>query len=234
MKSPFLFLVAAVLLLTGCNQPAETDSVSGGGGTIEAINHAKAAGIPIIVAINKMDLVSFDASTFRKITEAFEEFAKPLGFETITAIPICALKGDNITERSAHTSWYQGPTLMGCLETLPIQEPTHNKAVFPVQWGNRPNANFRGFSGTLSTGQLAVGDTLRITASGQTATLARIVTADGDLPVAQAGDAITLVLDREVDASRGDVIALAADPLQDINAVMDVRFVMKDGVIYKQ
>lgn len=168
----------------------------------------------IILAVNKMDLVAYRKEVFDAIVGDFNTLAHPLGFEGVTPIPLSALKGDNITERSAHTPWYQGPTLMGCLETLPIQDPTHNKAVFPVQWVNRPNASFRGFSGTLAAGQLAVGDTLRVTASGQTATLARIVTADGDLPVAQGGDAITLVLDREVDASRGDVIALADQPLE--------------------
>lgn len=168
----------------------------------------------VVLAVNKMDLVSYRKEVFDAIVADFNVLAQPLGFEVVTPIPLSALKGDNITERSAHTPWYQGPTLMGCLETLPIQEPTHNKAVFPVQWVNRPNASFRGFSGTLAAGQLVVGETLRVTASGQTATLARIVTAEGDLPVAQAGDAITLVLDREVDASRGDVIALADQPLE--------------------
>jgi len=103
---------------------------------------------------------------------------------------------------------------MGCLGTLHIHTLSHNKAVFPVQGVNRPNANFRGFSGTLATGQLSVGDALRVTASGQTAILARIVTADGDLQTVHAGDAVTLVLDRAVDASRGDVIALADQPLE--------------------
>ncbi len=168
----------------------------------------------VILAVNKMDLVGFRKEVFDAIIAEFNLLAQPLGFEGVTPIPLSALKGDNITERSAHTPWYQGPTLMGCLETLPIQEHTHEKAVFPVQWVSRPNASFRGFSGTLAAGLVAAGDTLRVTGSGQTATLARIVTADGDLPVAQAGDAITLVLDREVDVSRGDVIALADQPLE--------------------
>ncbi len=166
----------------------------------------------VILAVNKMDLVSYQQDVFDAILVDFRTLAQPLGFSGITPIPLSALKGDNTTERSRHTPWYQGPTLMGCLETLPITPPVQNKAVFPVQWVNRPNACFRGFSGTLAAGKLAVGDTLRVTASGQTATLARIVTADGDLDAAHAGDAITLVLDREVDASRGDVIALADQP----------------------
>lgn len=168
----------------------------------------------VVLAANKMDLVGYDKNVFDAIVADFNTLAKPLGFETVTPIPVSALKGDNITDRSAHTPWYQGPTLTGCLETLPVKKPSHSKAVFPVQWINRANTSFRGFSGTLAAGQMAIGDTLRITASGQTATLARIVTADGDLRAAHAGDAVTLVLDREVDASRGDVIALADQPLE--------------------
>jgi bifunctional enzyme CysN/CysC len=168
----------------------------------------------VVLAVNKMDLVGYRKDVFDAIVADFHALAQPLGFEGVNAIPLSALKGDNITERSAHTLWYQGPTLMGCLETLRIPKATLNKAVFPVQCVNRPNASFRGFSGTLASGQLAVGDTVRITASGQTATLARIVTAEGDLGAAQAGNAITLVLDREVDASRGDMIALADQPLE--------------------
>jgi len=168
----------------------------------------------VVLAINKMDLVGYEQVVFDTIVAEFNVMAKSLDFVSVTSIPLSALKGDNITSRSAHTPWYQGPTLMGCLETIHVQRLTPHKAVFPVQWVNRPNASFRGFCGTLASGQLAVGDTLRITASGQTATLAKIVTADGDLKVAQAGDAVTLVLDREVDASRGDVISLASHPLE--------------------
>ena len=167
----------------------------------------------VILAVNKLDLIGYQQAVFDAIVADFRTLAQPLGFTGITPIPLSALKGDNITERSRHTPWYQGSTLMGCLETLPIAKPVHSKVVFPVQWVNRPNASFRGFSGTLASGQLAPGDALRITASGQTATLAQIVTADGEQPTAQAGDAVTLVLDREVDASRGDVIALAEQPL---------------------
>ncbi len=168
----------------------------------------------VILAVNKMDLVTYRKEVFDAIVADFHGLAQSLGFKGFTPIPLSALKGDNITERSAHTPWYQGPTLMGCLETLPIARPVQNKTVFPVQWVNRPNASFRGFSGTLAAGQMSVGDMVRNTASGQTATLTRIVTADEDLPFAQAGDAITLLLDQEIDASRGDVIALANQPLE--------------------
>lgn len=168
----------------------------------------------VVLAINKMDLLEYSPEIFNAIVAQFNAMAKPFGFEGITPIPLSALRGDNITERSANTPWYHGPTLMGCLETINIKEPNQQKVVFPVQWVNRPNASFRGFSGTLTSGKLKTGDLLRVTASGQTATLAHIVTADAELPVAQAGDAVTLVLDREVDASRGDIIALADQPLE--------------------
>jgi len=168
----------------------------------------------VVLAINKMDLVGYQQAAFERIVTEFASVAQALGFESVTSIPVSALEGDNITARSAQTPWYTGPTLMGWLETIDIQRQVLGRAVFPVQWVNRPNADFRGFSGTLATGQLTVGDTVRVTASGQTATLARIVTADGDIQTATAGDAVTLVLDREVDASRGDVMSLAAQPLE--------------------
>ncbi|NNA93439.1 sulfate adenylyltransferase subunit CysN [Pseudomonas gessardii] len=168
----------------------------------------------IILAINKMDLVAYDAQVFADTLAAFNTVAEPLGFDSITAIPLSALKGDNITSRSAQTPWYQGPTLMACLETIDAHPPAESKTVFPVQWVNRPNASFRGLSGTLASGQLAVGSEVRVTASGQTAKVSRIVTANGDLDSANPGDAITLVLDREVDASRGDILARADQPLE--------------------
>lgn len=167
----------------------------------------------VILAINKMDLVGHRQAVFDATVAEFSQMAQSLGFDSVTPIPVSALKGDNITTRSAYTPWYSGPTLMGCLETIDIRQFSQHKAVFPVQWVNHPSASFRGFSGTLASGRLSVGDTVRVTSSGQTATLARIVTADGDIATTQAGDAVTLVLDREVDASRGDVIALADQPL---------------------
>jgi bifunctional enzyme CysN/CysC len=168
----------------------------------------------VVLAINKMDLVGYDQAVFDAIVSDFNNMAETIGFEFITPIPLSALKGDNIAERSTKTLWYQGPTLLGCLESIDLKRSLPLKAVFPVQWVNRPNDKFRGFSGTLASGQLELGNTLRVTASGQTATLARIVTADGELNAAHAGDAVTLVLDREVDVSRGDVIALAEMPLE--------------------
>jgi bifunctional enzyme CysN/CysC len=168
----------------------------------------------VVLAVNKMDLVSFDAGAFNRISEAFEQFAKPLGIASISAIPLSALKGDNITQRSAHTPWYHGPTLMGYLETIPAQLPDAGKLVFPIQWVNRPDASFRGFSGSVAQGSVQVGDDIRVTASGQTARVAEIVTMDGRLNEAPAGSAITLRLDKEIDASRGDVLSLKDKPLE--------------------
>ncbi|MDR1281358.1 MAG: sulfate adenylyltransferase subunit CysN [Opitutaceae bacterium] len=168
----------------------------------------------VILAINKMDLVNHERQVFDAIAADFQPLSRQLGFERVTAIPLSALKGDNITSRSARTPWYTGPTLIGCLETMEVDRASCAKAVFPVQWVNRPDAGFRGFGGTLASGRIAQGDEVRITASGQTARISRLVTADGDVPAAHAGDAPTLVLDREVDASRGDVIALADQPLE--------------------
>ena len=168
----------------------------------------------VALAINKMDLVDYSQKTFGQIKEAFEKFAATLGFESITAIPISALKGDNITERSANTTWYHGPTLMGYLDTIEINTIKNETAVFPVQWVSRPDSNFRGLSGTLAQGQISAGDEVRVTASGQTAMVADIVTMDGSLTSARAGEAITICLDREIDASRGDVLSLAKSPLE--------------------
>jgi bifunctional enzyme CysN/CysC len=169
----------------------------------------------VILAVNKMDLMGYLRNVFDNIVADFAQVAQPLGFSSVTTIPLSALKGDNITQRSASTPWYSGPTLVCCLETVVVNKAgLSSGAAFPVQWVNRPHANFRGFSGTLAAGQLAVGDTLRVTASGKTATLAQILTADGEVDQALAGDAVTLVLDREVDASRGDVISIADEPIE--------------------
>lgn len=168
----------------------------------------------VILAVNKMDLVNYEKGTFEKIVTDFSDVAKLLEFKSITPIPISALKGDNIAARSANTPWYQGPTLMGCLETIDIAEANNKTTIFPVQWVNRPHSDFRGLSGTLSSGMLKIGDRIRVTASGHTASISQIVTSDGELNIAHANEAITLVLDREIDASRGDVLTLADDPIE--------------------
>ena len=161
----------------------------------------------VALAVNKMDLVGFERATFESIVRDFEVFAKPLGFESVTPLPISALRGDNVVARSSETRWHAGPTLMGWLETVELPRVREGRFVFPVQMVSRPDPSFRGFAGTVAEGWVRTGDTVRVTASGETARVQRIVTMDGDLPRAEAGRAVTLTLDREIDASRGDVIS---------------------------
>lgn len=168
----------------------------------------------LALAVNKMDLVDFNAEIFKNITELFHQFAKDLGFESVTAIPLSALRGDNIIERSANTTWYSGPTLIGYLETVHLARKTSEQFTFPVQWVNRPSADFRGFCGSVASGSIKPGDELRVTTSGQTAKVVEIVTFDESKEEALAGDAVTLTLDREIDASRGDVLTLASQPME--------------------
>ena len=168
----------------------------------------------VVLAVNKLDLVDYKQPVFDSISDAFEVFAKSLGFTSITAIPISALKGDNITNRSAKMPWYKGPTLMGYLETIDPSPQEMSTAAFPVQWVNRPNSEFRGFSGSVLQGEFKVGDTIRVTRTGQIAKIREIVTMDGPLAQAIAGETPTLVLDSEIDASRGDVLSLADKPLE--------------------
>ncbi|MBD9599169.1 sulfate adenylyltransferase subunit CysN [Pseudomonas sp. PDM10] len=168
----------------------------------------------VVLAVNKMDLVGFDPSTFQHAVDTFQAFAHTLGFERITPIPVSALKGDNITQRSANTPWYSGPTLMGCLETIEVNVPESARLVFPVQWVNRPDASFRGFSGYVAEGKVIVGDEVRVTLSGHTATVTEIVSMDGPMQEALCGDAVTLKLSKEIDVSRGDIISLSQRPLE--------------------
>jgi bifunctional enzyme CysN/CysC len=177
----------------------------------------------VVLAINKMDLVNYDKVVYEGIKSEFDAFIKQgtdggLGFESVVTIPVSALKGDNITNRSVQTSWYHGPTLVGYLDTVEIanrgDELKTQHFAFPVQWVNRPNSNFRGFSGTVASGGIKINDDIRVTASGQPAKVTRIVTMDGDLQEATEGQAVTLTLDREVDASRGDVITKSNAPLE--------------------
>ncbi|MBX9914921.1 MAG: sulfate adenylyltransferase subunit CysN [Pseudomonadaceae bacterium] len=167
----------------------------------------------VLLAVNKMDLVGFDASTYQRTVETFEQFAQTLGFTSITPIPLSALKGDNITERSANTPWHSGPTLMGYLETIEINTPNPERLVFPVQWVNRPDASFRGFSGYVAEGKLRVGDEIRVTRSGQTVAIEEIVSMNGPMQEALCGDAVTLRLCKGVDVSRGDILSLSKSPL---------------------
>ncbi len=161
----------------------------------------------VVLAINKIDLVGYDAATFNAIEAEYRDFAKTLGFETLVAIPVSALKGDNMLTPSAAMPWYSGPQLVPYLETIEVASDRASRPMrFPVQWVNRPNLDFRGFSGTVASGVVTVGDDVLVAASRKPAKITRIVTMDGDLERAIAGQAVTLVLDREIDVSRGDVL----------------------------
>jgi bifunctional enzyme CysN/CysC len=165
----------------------------------------------VIVAVNKIDLVEYSGERFHHIVADYLAFAQSLQFTSITAIPLSARFGDNVTRRSEKLRWYEGPTLLEHLEGLSVEEDLDGKpSRFPVQWVNRPNLDFRGFSGTLASGVLRPGDRLSVAASGKEATLSRIVSADGDLPLARAGDAVTLTLSEEIDVARGDVLSHAS------------------------
>ena len=164
----------------------------------------------VVLAVNKMDLVEHARGRFHEIVADYLKSAEPLGFETITPIPMSARYGDNVTKRSEGMSWHTGPTLIEYLEDLDINSDIQNEPFrMPVQWVNRPNLNFRGYSGTIVSGAIRPGDAIVVAQSGQAANVERIVTADGDLDEAVAGDAVTLVLHHEIDISRGDVIAAA-------------------------
>jgi bifunctional enzyme CysN/CysC len=162
----------------------------------------------VVLAINKMDMVGFSRDIFETILQEYREFAAQVGLESIVAIPMSALHGDNITELSKNTPWYLGPTLMGHLETVQIDD--HRQIApfrLPVQWVNRPSQEFRGFAGTIASGAVRPGDRLRVLPSGKESTVARIVTKDGDLDEAIAEQSVTIVLKDEIDVSRGDVLA---------------------------
>ena len=162
----------------------------------------------IVLAINKIDLVDYDRETFERIAADYGVFAERLGFTDIVTIPLSARFGDNVTSRSEHMDWYEGPTLLECLETAEVDRDLEDKAFrMPVQWVNRPNLDFRGFCGTIASGSVAQGDPIIVANSGRATRVSRIVTYDGDRERAGAGDAVTLVLADDVDISRGDVLA---------------------------
>ena len=170
----------------------------------------------IVLAVNKMDLVDYSQDVFDRIVADYAGFAKSIGIESFTAIPISGFKGDNITAASAHTPWYTGPSLIHHLEDVELDSITDQARPLrlPVQWVNRPNLDFRGFSGLIASGTVKPGDAVRVLPSGKTSTVARIVTLDGDLDEAAAGQSVTLTFADEIDCSRGDVITAADAPPQ--------------------
>jgi bifunctional enzyme CysN/CysC len=162
-----------------------------------------------ILAVNKLDVMGYDQAVFDRIVADYVAFASELGIEDVRCVPISALVGDNVFARSDAMPWYDGPTLMEVLETVEVRRDEAEKDFrLPVQWVNRPNSDFRGFSGLIASGAVAAGDTVSAALSGRPAVVSRIVGPSGDLATAQSGQSVTLVLDREIDISRGDVIAV--------------------------
>ncbi|GAB4141835.1 MAG: sulfate adenylyltransferase subunit CysN [Sphingomonadales bacterium] len=170
----------------------------------------------VVLAINKMDLIGYDQARFDAIVADYRAFATEIGIAEFVAVPISGLKGDNIATGSANMPWYRGPSLLAHLESVPLEETALATAPLRmvVQWVNRPNLDFRGFAGQINAGTVRPGDTVRVLPSGKTTRVARIVTMDGDLDQAQAGQSVTLTFADEIDCSRGDVIAAAAAPLE--------------------
>ena len=167
----------------------------------------------VVLAINKMDLADWSQARFDEIVADYRTFAERIGVESFTAIPMSALRGDNITEPSVNSPWYSGPPLMRWLEDAPVEDDLRDRPFrMPVQWVNRPNLDFRGFSGMIASGVIRPGDKVKALPSGRESTVARIVTFTGDLPEAVAGQSVTLTLADEIDVSRGDVLAAAASP----------------------
>ncbi|MDB5721827.1 MAG: bifunctional sulfate adenylyltransferase subunit 1/adenylylsulfate kinase protein [Alphaproteobacteria bacterium] len=168
----------------------------------------------IVLAVNKMDLIDFDEARYHAIVDDYRLFATSIGIGDFVAMPISGFKGDNVTTLSPNMPWYSGPTLIQHLETVELDANIDQEKPFrfPVQWVNRPNLDFRGFSGLVSTGRVSAGDPVRILPSGRTSAVSRIVAFEGDLDEAVAGQSVTLTLADEVDCSRGDVIAIANDP----------------------
>ncbi|MCU0886575.1 MAG: sulfate adenylyltransferase subunit CysN [Rubritepida sp.] len=172
----------------------------------------------VVLAVNKIDLVNFDQQVFDRIVGEYATFAANLGFRTMIPIPTSGRFGDNVTQHSGNTPWYRGETLLQHLETVAVEEDTASVPMrFPVQWVNRPNQDFRGFSGTVASGAVAVGESVVVAASGVTSHVARILGPDGDQERATAGEAVTICLADEVDVARGDVLA----PVSDRPAVAD-------------
>jgi bifunctional enzyme CysN/CysC len=167
----------------------------------------------VVLAVNKMDQTGYSRHVFEAIVHDYREFAKQIGINEFVAIPLSALQGDNVTEAGTNTPWYEGPSLMQYLESVETSQQLRNHPFrMPVQWVNRPNQNFRGFAGLIASGAIAKGDRIRVAPSGRESRVAQIVTKDGDLDHAIAGQAVTLTLEHEIDISRGDLLSAADSP----------------------
>jgi bifunctional enzyme CysN/CysC len=167
----------------------------------------------VVLVVNKMDLVGYAQQRFAEVEAQFRSFADRIGVPEVTCIPVSGLKGDNVVEPSGHMRWHDGPTLLDYLETVEIDEERMARAPFrmPVQWVNRPDLDFRGFAGTIAGGTVSPGDRIVVLPSARESVVERIVTLDGDLPIAVAGQSVTLTLADEIDVSRGDMIASGAE-----------------------
>lgn len=185
----------------------------------QTIRHAKIASMlgikHLILAVNKMDAVAFKRESFLQAEQAFCSMVKDWGFHSFKAIPVCSLSGENLTKASDNTPWYKGPTLLDYLNSIEIKTLSDDKFRFPVQWVNRPNSEFRGFSGTIFSGQISVGDEVMVSTSRQKATIKEILTFDGSLSSAVAGKAITLTLDTEIAVSRGDIFVTDEESIEE-------------------
>ena len=179
----------------------------------------------VVLAVNKIDLMNYSQDVFDKIVADYKAFAADFGFETLQAIPLSARYGDNVLTRSEKLNWYKGPTLVEHLETVQIEQDQSQKPFrLQVQWVNRPDLNFRGFSGTISSGTVRPGDEVLVAKSGKSSRVKSIVTYDGDLPIAAAGQAITLTLEDEIDISRGDVLS-AIDARPEVSDQFQARLI---------
>jgi bifunctional enzyme CysN/CysC len=168
----------------------------------------------VVLAINKMDLVGYDRAVFEQIDSDYRAFAAGLGLTDIVSIPLSALRGDNVIARSTHMPWYEGPTLMGYLDAVPlaVRAPKDEPFRLPVQWVNRPHLNFRGYAGSVASGEIRLGDRIRVLPSGKESRVTSVITPSGEVDAASSGDAVTLTLADEIDISRGDMIARADAP----------------------
>jgi bifunctional enzyme CysN/CysC len=168
----------------------------------------------VLLAVNKLDLVDYSEQVYRQIVSDYSDFAESaLDIDSITAIPISALLGDNVVERSEKTPWYTGETIMEYLENIEVRNQRKQASFrMPVQWVNRPNSNFRGFSGLIASGETKIGDKVRLHPGGKESSIASIVTWDGELQQASVGQSVTITLNDEIDVSRGDTIAVSTDP----------------------
>lgn len=168
----------------------------------------------VVLAVNKMDLVDFSETKYLSIQQEFLDISKELEFESIISIPVSGLLGDNITSLSSHTPWYRGVSLIEYLETVEIKNTINDTFILPIQWVNRPDPSFRGYSGTIANGSIYLGDHVRVTSSGQSAHISRITNYDKELTMASSGEAITIELDKEIDISRGDVLTHHQHPIE--------------------